>query len=382
MKSGDNAGAGRPLRALGLLALALWLAVRLPHLFAAAGAAMLAMQGPPPQRPGGAPAPAQMLALAVTPATARPARTLPRTASEASRFAPSPAVAAATPLAVAAGVAIGVVAGVAVEVAAKTEPPAPLAPSGFDLATSAYAQLAAGDRRAAAALFDAAIAAGPDPRVAAWKRERGRLHRRWSGDAYVLWRDAGPTGPAASPILGGGQSGGSLAWTLDPLARKSLAIVGRINAANDDPESAQAAIGLRWRPLPGVSVSAERLVAIGAAARDDWTLRLAAGAQGHRGRARWSGYGEAGVLGNGDVYAGGQTRAGVGVRIGPVDLGAGPGGWASLQTGAVTSGRVDIGPTVWARLPMGLELSADWRFRVAGNAAPGSGPAATLSAGF
>ncbi len=69
-------------------------------------------------------------------------------------------------------------------------------------------------------------------------------------------------------------------------------------------------------------------------------------------------------------------------RIGPVDLAAGPGGWASLQTGAVTNGRVDIGPTVWARLPLGLELSADRRFRVVGNAAPGSGPAVTLSAGF
>jgi len=37
------------------------------------------------------------------------------------------------------------------------------------------------------------------------------------------------------------------------------------------------------------------------------------------------------------------------------------------------------------RAPIGkasVELSADWRFQVAGNALPGSGPALTLSTGF
>ncbi|PZN93215.1 MAG: hypothetical protein DCF31_13465, partial [Alphaproteobacteria bacterium] len=228
--------------------------------------------------------------------------------------------------------------------------------------------------------------AGPDPRAAQWQRDRRALARRWSADAYVLLRDGGIAGPAASPVLGGGQSGASLAWTLDPLARRPVAIVARSNAANDDPQSAQAALGLRWRPLPGVTVAAERLFAIGSNARSDWTLRVAAGADGRRGPVRWHGYGEAGVLGNGDIYAGGQARTLLPLaRLGGADVAIGPAAWASLQTGDFTTGRVDLVPTIVATAPLAglaVELSADWRFRVAGNAEPGSGPALTVSTRF
>lgn len=279
--------------------------------------------------------------------------------------------------------------------AAKAPEPPPPPSAGHDLASAAYARLAAGDRRGAVALFDAALASDPVPGDAAlrplWTAERRRLVRRWSGDAYTLFRNSGPAGPAASPVLGGGQSGGTLAWTYDPLARRPLALVARYNAASlggsIDPATGQAAFGVRWRPVTGVSISAERLVATGAFARDDWALRLAGGADGTRGRILWSSYGEAGVLGAGDVFAGGQLRAGVPVlRIGKLSAIAGPGGWASVQHGSgFTSGRVDLGPTLLVRAPFGkvsVDVAADWRFRVAGNAVPGSGPALTLSTGF
>jgi hypothetical protein len=278
--------------------------------------------------------------------------------------------------------------------------PAPLpaslpAGAGHDLATAAYARLSAGDRRGAVALFDAALATDPVPEDATlrpvWTAERRRLVRRWSGDAYTLLRDPGPAGPAASPVLGGGQSGGTLAWTLDPLARRPLAVVARYNAAsrggNIDPATGQAAFGVRWQPLKGVSLSAERLVSIGVFSRDDWALRLAGGAEGKRGQLVWSGYGEAGVLGAGDVFAGAQLRAGLPVvRLGKVALLAGPGAWASIQHGSgFTTGRVDVGPTLVLRAPLkrlAIDVSADWRFRAAGNASPGSGPALTISTGF
>ncbi len=277
-----------------------------------------------------------------------------------------------------------------------TTPKALLSPTpGHDLATAAYARLAAGDRRGAVALFDAALASEPAPADAAlrplWTAERRRLVRRWSGDAYTLLRDPGPAGPAASPVLGGGQSGGTLAWTPNPLARRPLAVVARYNAASlggsVDPATGQAAFGVRWRPVTGVSISAERLVATGALARDDWALRIAGGADGKKGRVLWSGYGEAGVLGAGDVFAGAQLRAGMPVvQLGKLAFVAGPGTWASLQRGSgFTSGRVDIGPTLLLRAPMGklsVDIMADWRFRVAGNALPGNGPALTLSTGF
>jgi hypothetical protein len=65
-----------------------------------------------------------------------------------------------------------------------------------------------------------------------------------------------------------------------------------------------------------------------------------------------------------------------------VSLDVGGGAWAGGQRGAR---RVDFGPTVRVSFSRGatrLRLAADWRLRVAGDAAPASGPAMTISAGF
>ena len=63
-----------------------------------------------------------------------------------------------------------------------------------------------------------------------------------------------------------------------------------------------------------------------------------------------------------------------------VDVGAGA--WGGAQEGA---SRLDVGPTASLGVRLGAvnaRLSADYRFRVAGDAEPASGPALTLSAGF
>ena len=138
-------------------------------------------------------------------------------------------------------------------------------------------------------------------------------------------------------------------------------------------------------------MSAERLVRVGAFARNDWNLRVAGGADGQRGRAEWHVYGEAGALGSGDLYGGAQARAGMPVfRLKNATFVAGAGAWGSVQTARFRDerfalGRFDLGPTLVMRAPVGrtnLELSADYRFRLAGGAFPGSGPAVTLSTGF
>jgi hypothetical protein len=256
------------------------------------------------------------------------------------------------------------------------EPPAPSPPSAFVLADAAYARLAAGQRRQAAALFDAAIAIEPGNRQ--WQRDRAALRQRWQLGGFSLLRDGAGGGPAASPVLGGGQMGASIAFLPDPLARRPLALVARANVAAGHAgvavETAQAAIGLRQTLRPGVTLSAERLIALGTATRGDWTLRLAVGGES----GRFSGYGEAGVLGSGDRYGGAQANARL-LRLGQATLAAGS--WASLQTGTPDVWRVDVGPSVAVQW-RGVRLQADWRQRVAGNAAPGSGPVATLSAGF
>ncbi len=62
-------------------------------------------------------------------------------------------------------------------------------------------------------------------------------------------------------------------------------------------------------------------------------------------------------------------------------LSLGVGAWAGGQRDAQ---RLDIGPRLDLSLSpkVPLRLSADWRFRLAGNAAPENGPAITLSSSF
>ncbi|WP_017666532.1 hypothetical protein [Sandarakinorhabdus sp. AAP62] len=370
---------GRPLRAftgLGLL-LALWIIVRLPAMqHEVAEMALLATVTPrppavavmlPPAKPAvmplRQPAPPPLLALPVRALllpVASPSAPLniPLSAPQPPAPSPSPPVPPPAP------------------------PPARLIPPdpAFTLASRAYDRLRAGQRRQAAALFDAALVLQPDNRP--WQAERAALGRRWQVGGFALLRDGGVAanqpGAAASPVLGGGQVGGSIAWLTDPYARHPLALVARANVAADASgvrgETAQVALGLRQSLLPGVSVSVERLVPLGDATRGAFTARLAAGGRWQR----LEGYGEAGVLDSGQVYAGGQARARL-VRLGPTSLHAAT--WASVQTGSPDVWRVDVGPSLGASVK-GIRLEADWGQRVGGNAAPGSGPTITVSAGF
>ena len=387
---------GRPLRALaGLgLMLALWIGVRLPAmhremqalaLLAAPPASMLAptvvmlaplgpMLVPPPMRAGAgvlrlplSPPPPLLQALAV------PAD-VPQPVASPVPSAPPPAVLPPAPLPPAAP---------ALPAAAPLRDPA------FSLAAGAYGQLRAGQRRMAAALFDAALAVQPGNKQ--WQADRAGLGRRWQVGGFALLRGGGalPDQPgsglpgfAASPVLGGGQVGSSIAYLPDPYARRSLALVARANVAADArgvrADTAQLAFGLRQTLLPGVSLSVERLVPLGDATRGAFTARLAAGGRLQQLGQRLEGYGEAGVLDTGQIYAGGQARARL-VRIGPVTLHAAT--WASIQTGTPDAWRVDAGPSLAAQVK-GIRLEADWRQRASGNAAPGSGPVLTVSAGF
>jgi hypothetical protein len=265
-------------------------------------------------------------------------------------------------------------------VAAATSP-APPSSTAFDLATSAYARLAEGDRRGAVRLFDAALSFD-DPRGATWRRARDALTRRWSANAYSIVRAGGTPGNVVSPVLGGGQSGGGVAFTPDPLAARPLALTLRGAIAHDDRgRTAFAAVGVQWRLLPGMTVAAERLTGLGAAAPGQWTARVAAGGDRRFGRWRATAYAEAGIVGS-SGYAAGQGRVGPEVRVGAVTLTPGAGGWGSVQrTRGQIVDRLDVGPGVAAHSgPLTAQL--DYRFRVAGNAAPGSGPVLTLSAGF
>ncbi len=248
-----------------------------------------------------------------------------------------------------------------------------------DRATAAYAALAAGDRREAVRLFDAALA-GDDPRAPEWQRQRDRLTRRWSAAAYSIVR-ARSREAATVPVLGGSQSGAAIAFIPDPLSPRPLALTLRGTAAHDDGgRSSFVAAGVQWRPFTGVAVAAERLVAIGPEARNEWAVRLAAGGDRRIGRLHLTGYGEGGIIG-GAPYAAVQARAAAAFDLHQVALEPGGGAWASFQHDRTTVDRVDIGPGLVARLGH-IAVEADYRFRVAGNAAPASGPVLTVSAAF
>lgn len=97
------------------------------------------------------------------------------------------------------------------------------------------------------------------------------------------------------------------------------------------------------------------------------------------------GYGQAGVVGarRRDLLADGALRAGYRHETSAGrSLTIGAGAWAAAQPGVK---RIDVGPRAAFGLNVGtvpFTVAAEWRVRVGGNAAPGSGLALTMAADF
>jgi hypothetical protein len=209
--------------------------------------------------------------------------------------------------------------------------------------------------------------------------------RRWSLSAWAFVRGGG-----AAPLAPGGTLGGSQAGVRGTYrilgTRAPLALSLRMSTPLEQARGAEAAVGLDWKPLRGAPVHllAERRQRLGRDGRSAFGLTAYGGIDDARlGPLRLDAYGQAGVLGlkRRDLFADGAVRAAL-----PVDRGGrfrlGAGAWGAAQPGVA---RVDVGPHAELRLPLGptaASLSADWRFRIGGNARPGSGPALILAAGF
>ena len=166
----------------------------------------------------------------------------------------------------------------------------------------------------------------------------------------------------------------------------------RITTALDSSAEREASLGLSARPfarIPLVAATEARLTTAPGGRRmirpagfivtELAPLSLPYGLRGEA-------YGQAGYVGGkfATLFADGQLRADRAFlsRAG-FDLRLGAGLWGGAQKGA---SRLDAGPSLTIGKPLGrsasMRVAADWRFRVAGKAAPGSGPAVTLSAGF
>lgn len=225
-------------------------------------------------------------------------------------------------------------------------------------------------------------------------REPASRERRWSADGWLLMRRGGQArlGAGAAPATyGASQAGAVLRYRLAPESRHRPAAYARVSAALNGSREQEAALGLSARPFPRIpAVAAVELRAtsdshgtrvrpVAMAITELPLLELPLGMRAET-------YVQAGYAGGkgATAFADGQLRVDHRIlRLDRAELRAGGGAWGGGQEGAT---RLDVGPSATLGLPLGRDVSArmalDWRFRVAGNAAPASGPAFTLSAGF
>lgn len=222
-----------------------------------------------------------------------------------------------------------------------------------------------------------------------------RRGSRWSGDGWLLVRggNAGAGSAGGGAGYGGSQAGAVLRYDLAPGNAWRPAAYVRASGSFGPNGSGdrELAAGAAFRPVPAIPLAAmaeARLQHSGGRDR----LRPAASvvtefppfALPLKGEAEI--YAQAGYVGGKDATPFFDAQAVVDRPVAALGKSAqfrlGGGAWAGGQRGAT---RLDVGPRASVRLDLGgtpLRISADWRFRVAGQASPGSGPALTLSSGF
>jgi hypothetical protein len=157
------------------------------------------------------------------------------------------------------------------------------------------------------------------------------------------------------------------------------------------PAETEVAAGLAARPIAGLPLSVAGEIRA-YASRGHREIRSAAFAVtelppaqlpfGLRGEV----YAQAGYVGGrfATAFVDGQARVDTHVLIlGPTsEVRAGGGVWGGAQK---HTARLDVGPSATIGFQVGAvrsRLAIDYRWRVAGNARPKSGPALTISAGF
>lgn len=268
---------------------------------------------------------------------------------------------------------------------------------------SAVPHLPPGGPRPAAPPALAARAQEQPPFLAAARRVPGPAAAtpdRWSLDVWSFYRKGSEAGVPVSqgrvPTYGASQMGAVLQYRLAMLGGRAPRLYLRGYRALVEGGETEAALGASLRPLPKVPLrlAAEARYTIPEVGEDE--LRPAAYAVTELAPVplplgtRFEAYAQGGWVGgrNRTYFADGQASVtreiGFARRMSQeaLRLSLGAGAWGGAQKGAQ---RLDLGPTARVDFHVGrvpARLSVDWRQRVAGDAAPGSGAAATLSAGF
>ncbi len=236
----------------------------------------------------------------------------------------------------------------------------------------------------------------PQPGVARQDRPKPAERpatRRWSGDGWLLLRRGGgvPVLAAIGGAYGASQAGMVLRYRIDSVSAHRPSAYLRTSAALSAVREQEVALGFAARPiarLPVIAMAEARAMRTptGTRARPALALVTEIPPVALPLRLKAEAYGQAGWVGGSGAtaFVDGQMRLERRLaRLGGADISAGGGMWGGAQKDA---SRLDAGPT--ARITLHpteqstLRVAADWRFRVAGKAAPQSGPAITLSAGF
>lgn len=218
-------------------------------------------------------------------------------------------------------------------------------------------------------------------------------NNRWSLNAWALLRPNSAqsllTGPFA-PGYGGSQAGAVLRYDLAPNTRYAPRGYARITQAFVGGQEAEAALGVSARPVPALPI---RVMAEARVQRTSENVRTRPAVLAVTElppvalplHTQADIYAQAGYVG-GDfatLFADGQMRVTRQLSMGGSGgIRIGAGAWGGAQRGVA---RLDIGPTASIAIPVGdttAQISLDYRQRVAGQAAPGSGLALTVSAGF
>ena len=206
---------------------------------------------------------------------------------------------------------------------------------------------------------------------------------RFSGSAWALMRGDGAPSLASGGQLGGSQIGMRLFYTLGPDA---IAITARVSAPLSQPGGREAAIGIALRG-PNVGLIVEQRLSLDKGGRSAPAVFAYGGVSAVKigGGVTLDGYVQAGVVGIKDpaAFVDGAVRIERPILKGKnASLSVGAGAWGGAQTGAA---RIDVGPQIVARIAVAetnMRVSAEWRQRVAGDAAPASGPSITVGFDF
>ncbi len=212
---------------------------------------------------------------------------------------------------------------------------------------------------------------------------------RWSLSAWAVFRPDGRSGNVVvQPLLGGSQAGARLAYAIDRRGRASAYL--RVVSAGRLGDGAEGAAGIAVRPvarLP-VTLAVERRQRIaGASGRSGFAALATVGVSDVALGAdlRADGYAATGVVAGDRGGAAGFVEGQAAVRrpvarVGGAVVELGLGAWGAAQPGVA---RLDVGPRLSVQPGGGAPRAMlDWRQRVAGNAAPASGPVLTVGWDF